>query len=209
MTDEKKAGLALILGSLGGIVTMAVHPTMESSHFAVTSGIAHSLAMGSVLLMFLGTCGLMKHLAAPDRLAFAALVTFGMAVVAVLIATAVSGFVVPDILKLMARDVPAAAPQWRIAIASIFQLNQAFSRIYSVAGAAAIVLWSMCCLRLGRLSRGVAIYGCITAPLIALLIVVGHLRLNVHGMAGVMVSQVIWFIGMGLALWRSDHPVPG
>jgi hypothetical protein len=86
----------------------------------------------------------------------------------------------------------------------IFQLNQAFSRIYSVAAAMSITLWLISILRLGRLSRGVATYGCVTAPLVALLIVVGHLRLNVHGMTVVMSSQVIWFVGMGLGVWRSD-----
>ena len=203
MTDNRKAGFALITGSLGGMVTMAIHPTAgpDNTHLALVSGIAHGLALASVLLLFLGSCGLAKFLAASDRLAFAALVLFGFASVAVSIAAVVSGWVVPDIMRLMARDTPAAAPQWRIAIASIFQLNQAFSRIYAVAGAAAITLWSACCLRQGRLSRGIALFGCTTAPLVVLLIVVGHLRLNVHGMGIVMLTQVVWFVGMGGQLW--------
>lgn len=204
MTDNSKAGFALIAGSVGGMLTMAIHPTNQSSDLALVSGIAHSLALLSVLLLFLGTCGLARFLGAPDRLAFSALVTYGLATVAVVIASTVSGFIVPDIMRLMTHDVPAAAPQWRIAIASIFQLNQAFSRIYSVAGAAAITLWSVCCLRQGRLSRSLALYGCLTAPVIALLILVGHLRLNVHGMTVVMVSQVIWFAGMGAGLRRKE-----
>lgn len=47
-------------------------------------------------------------------------------------------------------------------------------------------------------------YGVVTGPLVVLLIAVGHLRLNVHGMTAVMVSQVIWFVGMGVGLWRED-----
>ena len=203
-TDNQKAGLALILGSLGGMVTMAIHPTGASSHLPLTSGIAHTLALVSVLLLFLGTCGLTKRLDAPDRLAFSALVTYGFAAVAILIAAAVSGFIGPEIMRLMTRDLPTAAPQWDITITSVFQFNQAFSRIYSVATAVAITLWSICSLRLGRLSRGIAIYGCVTAPVVALLIFIGHLRLNVHGMTVVMLSQVIWFVGMGMDLWRSD-----
>jgi hypothetical protein len=60
------------------------------------------------------------------------------------------------------------------------------SRIHSVAGAAAIALWSACCLRQEKLSRGMAMFGCLTSALIALLIFVGHLLLDVRGMTAVM-----------------------
>jgi len=89
---------------------------------------------------------------------------------------------VPGIMRQMVRDSAAAAPQWRIAIASIFQINQAFSRIYSVAASAAIVLWSVSSLRNGGLSRFAAIYGCVVAPLVAILVIIGHLRMNVHAL---------------------------
>ena len=206
MTDNKKAGLALIVGSVGGMVTMAIHPTRDSASLAQLSGVAHSLALVSVLLLFLGACGLSRFLDAPDRLAFSALVTFGFAAVAVMIAAAVSGWIVPDLMRLMAHDLPSSAPQWEITMTSVFRFNQVFSRIYSIAGAGAITLWSIASLRSGRLSRGLALYGCVTAPLVALLIFVGHLRLNVHGMTVVMVSQVIWFVGMGVSLRRNIDP---
>lgn len=106
-------------------------------------------------------------------------------------------------MKLMMKDVPANAMQWKIVIAAIFQINQAMSRIYSVGAALAITLWSVGCLRMRRLSRGIAIFGCVTAPLIAVLIFVGHLRLDVHGMTVVMLSEVVWFVGMGVGLMRT------
>jgi hypothetical protein len=216
MTDNRKAGWALIMGSTGGVVTMAIHPTgagtmrpYQVGHLVWVSGIAHTLALVSVLLLFLGACGLTRHLAAKDRIAFAAVVTYGFAAVAVMTAGSVSGWVIPGILRLMARDVPANEGTWRIAVATIFQINQAMAGIYSVAAAAAIVLWSACCLRQGKLSRGMAMFGCVTSPLIALLIFVGHLRLDVHGMAAVMLSEVIWFVGMGVGLMRHEGAVSG
>ena len=207
MTDDRKAGIALIAGSLGGILTMAIHPTGTASlsadqvaHLAIVSGAAHSLAMVSVLLLFLGACGLARRLAAADRIAFAAIVTYGFACVAIMIAAAVSGFIVPDILKHMVRDVSDAARQWQIVITAIFQINQAFARISSVAASIAMILWSISALRNGGLGRGVAIYGCVIAPLIILGIAIGHLRLDVHGMAAVMLGQAIWFIVAGWQL---------
>jgi hypothetical protein len=214
MTDNRRAAWALVLGSVGGMVTMAIHPVSmaqltppQIQHLATISGIAHGLALASVLLLFLGTCGLTRALTGPDRLAFSALVTYGFAAVAIMIAASVSGWIVPDIMRLMARDVATnsgSQADWRIAIAAIFQINQAMARIYSVGAAVAITLWSARCLRSGQLSRGMATYGCVTAPLIAVLIFIGHLRLDVHGMAVVMLSEVVWFVGMGIALWRTD-----
>ena len=208
MTDNRKSGIALIAGSLGGILTMAIHPTAggaltaeQVGHLAVASGVAHSLAMVSVLLLFLGACGLTQSIAAADRVSFAALVAFGFACVAVFIATAVSGFIVPSIMKHMLRDVAAAAAQWHIVIAGIFQINQAFARIYSVAASTAILLWSVSVLRNGGLGRGVTIYGCVIATLIIVAVGAGHLRLNVHGMAVVWLGQAIWFIVVGYQLY--------
>lgn len=210
MTDDRKAGIAVIAGSLGGILTMAIHPTGGGSltaeqvaHLSMVSAAAHSLAMVSVLLLFLGACGLARRTAAADRISFAAIVTYGFACVAIVIAAAVSGFVVPGILKHMVRDVPAAAHQWQIVIDGIFQINQAFARIYSVAASMAIILWSVSALRNGGLGQGAAIYGCVIAPLIILGIGIGHLRLDVHGMAVVMLGQAIWFIAAGYQMCSS------
>jgi hypothetical protein len=208
MTDDRKSGIALIAGSLGGILTMAIHPTgagamsaEQTSHLAIVSAAAHSLAIASVIVVFLGACGLARTIAAPDRLAFAGLVTYGFACVSILIAGAVSGFIVPDILRHMVRDVPENAPLWKIVVDAIFQINQAFARIYSVAASLAVILWSISALRNGGLGRGVAIYGCIIAPIIILGIAIGHLRLDVHGMAVVALGQAIWFILAGTQLW--------
>ncbi len=140
---------------------------------------------------------------ADDRLAFAALVTYGFACVAIMIAAAVSGFIIPDIMRHMVRDVPAAAPQWNIVIVGIFQINQAFARIYSVGVSAAIVLWSASALRNGGFTRGIAIYGCVIAPLIVVGIAVGHLRLDVHGMTAVVLGQAVWFVIVGAQLCAS------
>jgi len=208
MTDDRKAGIALIAGSLGGLLTMALHPVGSASLSAEqvsrlmeASGVAHSIAMVSMLLLFLGAYGLTMRIAAADRLSFAAIVTFGFACVAVLVATAVSGFIIPAIMKRMAADVSAAAHQWQIVMAGIFQINQAFARIYSVAASMAIILWSVSVLRNRGLGRGVAIYGCVVAPLTILGIGIGHLRPDVHGMAVIWLGQAIWFILVGFQLY--------
>lgn len=214
MTDESKSGITLIAGSIGLIVTMAIHPTSGPSsltpeqvaHLALGSGIAHSLAMVSGLLLFLGACGLTKSIAAADRIAFAAVVTFGFACVAVLMATAVSGFIVPGIMQRMVNDIPANAHEWQVVMSGIFQINQAFARIYSVATALAMILWGASAVRNGGFGRGIAIYGFVASALIIVGIAIGHIRLNVHGMAAVALAQAIWFIVVGAQLIARPKP---
>ena len=209
MTDNRKAAIALIVGSIGGVLAMAVHPhgagTLTSAqveHLALVSAVAHTVALLSILLLFLGSCGLNSYLADRELWSFAALATFGFASVAVMIAGAISGYIIPSLMRHMLRDVPDAAHQWQIVIDAVFQCNQAFSRIYSVATGIAIALWSFSALRNRRLSAFIAHYGWISSLLIIVGTCVGHIRLDVHGMAIVAVSEVIWFVAVAVVLLR-------
>lgn len=215
MTDDRKSGIAFLIGSVGGIVTMAIHPTgggimtpAQAEALALASEIAHTLAMVSFLVMFLGAVGLTRRLAridsptAPDRLAIAGIVVYAFAAVALMMATSVSGFIVPDLIRHMMRDTAANGPQWRMMIDAVFTFNQAFARIYSVAASLAILLWSATVLRNGGLNRGIATYGAVIAVVITILIAVGHLRLNVHGMAVVVFAQALWFVLAGVEMMR-------
>ena len=207
MTDNRKSGIALIAGSIGGIVTMAIHPTAggpmtpaQVDRLAIVSGVAHGFAIFSVLTLFLGACGLARAISGGRGISFAALVTFGFACVAIFIAATDSGFVLPQIMQHMARDAGANMRTWQIVIDGMFQINQAFARIYSVGASVAVIFWSISVLRTGGLGRAVALYGCVISTLIIIGIAVGHLRVNVHGMAAVWFGQAIWFILAGSQL---------
>jgi hypothetical protein len=207
MTDDRKSGLALIVGSIGSILTVAVHPTGFSSiseaglsHLAFVSALAHSLAIGSLLLLFLGGCGLTRRTGGPDRTAFAAIVVFGFSCIAACFAVAISGFVMPNLARHMIRDLPAARQQWTVAIASAYELNQAFSAIFSVTASLAIILWSLSAFRNGGFGWKIAVYGCVVPGILILGIASGHHHLNVHGMGVVVAVQVIWFISVGAQL---------
>src|SRR4030088_3457915 len=98
MTDNRKSGLALIGGSVGMIITMAVHPHGAIAPAQVESMarniiIVHSLALASLMVLFLGALGLSQRLKSPDRLDFIALVLFAFASVAVINAAVMNGLV--------------------------------------------------------------------------------------------------------------------
>jgi hypothetical protein len=177
---------------------------------ALPSAIVHALAMIATLALLLGSVGLTRQLASedatsqPDRLAFTGLIVFAFSVVAIPQATSVSGFIVPSLWKKMFQDSAANASLWQIIVTAVFQFNQTFSAIYSMAASAAIVLWSISSLRHGGLSRAIAIYGCILPPIVIVLIAVGHLRLDVHGMGAVVLVHAVWFATVGIQLRRRD-----
>jgi hypothetical protein len=73
MTDDRKSGIALIAGSAGMILTMALHPhgaikPEQVESMARNLTIVHSLALASLMVLFLGTLGLSRRLRNADRL---------------------------------------------------------------------------------------------------------------------------------------------
>lgn len=209
MTDDTKGGIALIAASFGGIVTMGLHPTVRDlfapdklAPMALLLISVHALAVASLPVMFLGAIALSRRLASPDRLALAALVIFGFALTAVLVAAVVDGFVVPSLARKIMTTAPPTSELWRIALYYNGLLNQEFARVFLVASSTSIVLWSFSILRSRMLPPSVAIYGLLVAPAVIIAVVSG-IRLDPHGAGLLILGQSLWFIVVGLLLGRS------
>src|SRR5437868_3464726 len=208
MTDDKKGGIALIAASFGGILTMGLHPTLRDLFapgklppMALLLVAVHALSVVSMPVLFLGALALSRRLASPDRLALAALVVYGFALAAVLVAAVVDGFVVPSLARQIMTTAPPATEGWRIALYYNGLLNQSFARVFLVASSTSIVLWSVSILRSRTLSPSVAIYGLLVGPAVILAVVSG-LRLDPHGAGLLILGQSLWFIVVGTLLWR-------
>ncbi|HEY2232541.1 MAG TPA: hypothetical protein VGK01_03610 [Candidatus Angelobacter sp.] len=212
MVDNRKSGLALIIGMIGTIITMAFHPTGNDllssgqfSHVARIGVAVHALALICLPIIFLGCLGLYQRLAAPDRLSLAALVMYGFAAVAVMNAATLSGLVAPGVARHMLAGEPGSRDMWSVAFHLSGDLNQAFAMVFVVASSSAILLWSISILRSGIFSRALGIYGCFVAPLTLIAVLSGHIRLNVHGFGMVVLGQAIWFISGGVLLWSEKQ----
>jgi len=207
MTDDKKGGIALIAASLAGILTMSLHPTVRDlsapdklAPMALLLVAGHARAVASMPVLFLGALALSRRLASPDRLALAALVVYGFALAAVLVAAVVDGFVVPSLARAIMTAPPPATEEWRIAHYNGL-LNQSFARVFLVASSTSIVLWSVSILRSRTLAPSVAIYGLLVGPAVIAAVVSG-LRLDPHGAGSLILAQSLWFIVEGTLLWR-------
>jgi hypothetical protein len=212
MTDNRKSALALIIGMIGTIITMAFHPTghdlVTSEHFDSMMRLAvavHALALICLPIIFLGTLGLYRRLAGANRLSLTALVMYGFAAVAVMNAATLSGLVAPGLARHMLTNEAGSRDMWSIAFHLSGDLNQAFALVFVVASWAAILLWSIAILRSGNFSRALGIYGCCVAPITLIAVLSGHIRLNVHGFGMVVLSQAVWFISAGVLLWKEKQ----
>jgi hypothetical protein len=212
MTDNQKGGIALIVGAIGGLVTMAMHPTgggvltpAQYERFALMNIVAHSLAIASSPISFLGALALTRQLQSPDRFSISALVMYGFAIVAGMMAATASGFIATP---LVAGLTPAASEVNHALYHYTGLWNQAFARILAVASSVAILLWSLAILRNRALSVRAAYYGIPLGIIIVLLVASGSLKLDLHGFGLVMILQSVWFISVGTLMIRlTDRPI--
>jgi hypothetical protein len=208
MKDNRMGGIALIVGTIGAVITLLIHPSgrdlFAPDQFTRTAYllvVAHALAIVSVAALFLGALAITRRLASPGRLAIAALVVFGFACTAVISSATVDGFVGPAVLRKVIFEPPQVSDQWRVLLAYNDLINQAFAEVFVVAWAIAIVLWSVSIVRSRLLAPAAGIYGLFMGAASVIAVVAG-----VSGHADaihlVMLGQIIWFPIVGILMWR-------
>lgn len=213
MKAESVYGSALIAGTLAGMVTMVLHPTgsqlLADVQRVAPVGIAvHALALAGLPITFFGAIGLTRKLSLDGEGPIAALVAYGMAAVAVLIAAVASGLLATG----LASHLAVASGTDRELTAALFnytgQINQAFAKVYAIASSVAILLWSGAIVSHGRLARGSGILGIVVGVLALLAVTIGHMRLDVHGFGAVVLTQGVWMIIVGACLIRARPTAP-
>jgi len=209
MNDSRLGGLAWIAAAVGFLATMSVHPTghdlFQPGHLeagARIARIAHALALVSLPLAFLGALALARRLDSPQRTAIAALVVYGFALTAVMLAAIASGFVGPAVIEDSLDGPQVASEVWKALMHYNWALNQACAQVYVVGSSVAILLWSLAIARTRALATGLGIFGLVLAPLTILALLSGHIRLDVHGFGLIVVGQALWSISAGVSLWR-------
>ncbi|HEY4216805.1 MAG TPA: hypothetical protein VGM67_06680 [Gemmatimonadaceae bacterium] len=208
MTTDRKAGWALIAGSVAGLVTMAMHPTAagilngaRGAGVLLLNVAVHSLAIGAMPLLLLGLLWLTVTLWKERDLAVAAYVVYALATVAIMIAAAASGFVATTLLTRILDADAAARPALNNMLYYTGQINQAFAKISTVLTALSIICWSVAMRRCG-FPRELSTYGIIVPIAICAALGSGHLTLGVHGYGLVALAQSVWMIWTGVLLLR-------
>lgn len=209
MLNARLSGLALMVGSGGMIITMALHPT--GGHVAVGQLMSliprqvavHSLALACLPMMFIGTFGLSRRVG--SELATGAMVLYAFGLVAVMNAAVLDGLVIPRVLRqIVASEGKPQMESWFMMSHFTFDMNQGYMQVFTVAASAAIILWSVSSWRVQRLARGLAIYGCLLGAVTGIALFSGHLSLDKHGAGLVVFGQATWFILAGGELWHRE-----
>jgi hypothetical protein len=207
MTDERRSGIVLIAGSAAMIITMSFHPhgkigPEELDHVLPMLIGVHALALASIPVIFLWAWGMSRWLAAPDRLSWAGLVLFAMGSIAVMNAAVFDGLMAPYLMKQIVAATSGTRDTWQMFMKFNFQMNQAYARVYAVASSLAVVFWSVAILWKRVMGRGIAIYGCVLGAATAVGILSGLLRPDWHGFGMLILGQAIWFVIVGMGMWR-------
>lgn len=209
------AFLLTLAGSLVVLLVMWLHPTGAESiadanaHGEGAGGvvwrgrIVHGAAIGAVPLLLVGMGALSWRLRSRLWLSGGAFAFFLLASVCVMAAAIMSGLVAPAMLNDLAEaaDVVRDAARRDVAMQQLHytgRLNQAFATVYVALTAVAMTLWGLAM----RGQPGFAPLVRWTAPLAGLvpwlLVMVGHLHLDVTGFGVVIACHTAW---MTMAAW--------
>ena len=206
-------GIALIVGSVGGVVTMIFHPTGHDL-LAPVDQIArrnemlavavHSLALASLPVTLFGFVGLSRRLGLDHAPVLAALIVYAFGAVAVVCAAVASGLIAP----ILTRQILTADESTRQPLSMIFMynglLNQGFAKVFVTASSVAVIFWSVSILKIGGFARIVGLIGCVVGLVSLAAFFSGHLHLNVHGFGLFIFGQSAWAILLGVLLCRSN-----
>lgn len=209
MTTNTKAAIAIVAGCLSGLVTMGLHPTGNEIAADVGGGgqallnrFVHSLALLGQPLVLMGTLALTLRFTTHRALAVGAYILFAWASVAVMMATAASGFIATELIEARARETGAALDAINSALSYTFRVNGAFSNIFIVFSFLAILIWSVAMIRERMFSRALAFFGIISGTGFLVAILTGNLGHNIHSFGSVVLAQAIWLIWAAILLRR-------
>ena len=192
MKPDKLAGLTLIVGSLGCVVTMGIHPSggspEEIAREAHLNIVTHALAIISLGVLGFGFLRLTRTKRPERPYAIASLVVFSIAMLSVVLGATVGSILGPAHVQ---RVMPIDLGEYLI------------SRAVFIAAISTVPLvWSLAMLRIGRSWTYLATAGILFGIVSLLGLCSGHLRTNVHDVGLVVLGFAIWTTVFGVLLCR-------
>jgi hypothetical protein len=211
MREAKVYGILLILSVLGFLVVALTHPTGHQAlssperleQVILVSRLVHALAIASVAVSLLGLVGLSRRLGLSRIDVTAALIAFSLSVVGVVCAALLNGFVAPPLVHGMLAEGNSASSLAESLLRYNWSLNQAFANFHVVAASAAILAWSVSMIRV-EFGRAAGWLGIVIALGTVAALFGGPLKMDVHGLLIVVMSQGAWMAWVGVLLMRTE-----
>jgi hypothetical protein len=209
LRQEKAYGAILLTGSGVLLVMGVMHPSAlpwgddtALARMAVIDAFAHSLAILGTWLVLLGLVGLSRSLGLQRATVMAALLAFALASVAVVVAAALDGFVVPKLAQQWTgADIAAGADLKRLIRFCVLTASS-LTRIYLLLGAVAVSLWSWVIYR-DRLNDGLPWVGAVVCVAGIATLIGGSAYISAHEVLALVAAQAVWMLLAGLLMFRT------
>ena len=205
---NRRAALALVIGTVAGMLVMALHPSGREVVQNASSGgsnaavsLVHAMAVIGEGLVLAGALAIVARLRARLDLAVGGYVFFALGGVAIIIAAVASGFLAPAAVRGIAEVDAAERAGMLNDLHFAGMINQAFAKISVIFTSIALSIWSAAMLRTGAFTRGLAVYGTVLAALLLVGVGSGYLRLNIHGYGLVVLGTTVWQIAAARWIW--------
>ena len=212
MKTKSIYGLALIVGMVAGIVTMAFHPTGFDLH-ASAETVAHEmsilvavhiLALLGIPLLVFGFAGVTMRAGWHRPEALLAFIIYALSAVALMLAGIADGLINAALIPQMTGAIDPKLQAVKAALSYNFQLNQACAKVFVVGSSLAIVLWSITFFRFGTLERGIGIMGWFISFVAFAGLLSGHITMSAHGFGLIVLLQAAWVIAVGVSMLRAE-----
>jgi hypothetical protein len=205
---EKNAGIALIIFTILLVFTMVLHPVGGSVErlIKITSPIVatHAVAILSLPFGWIGFWGLTRKIGTDHFGAVFAFATASLGLVAVMLAAATNGLILPIFLQHYKDATPEAIAAIKPVMRYSFAINLAFDYIYTVAFCLAILFWSIAILLTGKLAKWIGWAGIAIAVLAAAIFISGIALNDLKGFRIFVSIIVLWILLIGIALSKQN-----
>lgn len=202
----KKAGIALVVFTILLVFTMLLHPAGGSVEYLIRITrlivVTHAIAILSLPFGWMGFWGLSQRLGM-NR--FGAMLGFSMislGLVAVLIAAATNGLVMPIFLQHYRNATPEVVESIRPILRYSFAVNHAFDYVYTATFAIAMFSWCITILATKRLPLWLGWLGIVLSLAGVGILLFGTVN-SLMGFRLYVATIVLWILLAGVSLLRA------
>ncbi len=205
---ERNAGTSLIIGAILAVITMVLHPVGgDIDHLIKISTViiaSHTIALFSVPFLTFGFWGLSRRIGMDNTMSVLAFITSGLGMIAVMLAGAINGLVVPFFVDSLETATPEKLEMSRVVLSYGFSLNHAFDYIFIGAICEAFLLYSIAIFKNRIFPKWIAFLGIGLGLGFLIMLVSGFLLIDLHGFRIFIFGIVLWIISVGVMLRKKS-----
>ncbi len=206
LSSNSGAGIVIILGAILCIITMMLHPVggdlHHISHIRNSNIMAHSLAIFSVPLLYMGGKGLASILGRDSFFANLGQSFFTFSIIAVMLAATCNGLALPFFVDQLDPSVPGVENEIRQVMHYNFALNKAFDYMFMTGVAVAMILWGIAILISTKLTKMLGVGGILVGLLGLISVFTGLLGISLQEFTIYVFGFVGWTVWAGIEMAR-------